>query len=122
MSKGFAIRQPGCFRILHFKDLSSNFGILCAPLVRHMKISLVTLRLHVRRNNTIEYPSHHFQALYEKAGSLHKMRILRILVVEGSWDLVSRVISSLIGVMSNYNYIVTLLITLVTKSHDPPSS
>ena len=35
----------------------------------------------------------------------------------GSWDLVSKVISTLIGVIS----IVTLTITLVTKSHDPLS-
>ena len=34
-----------------------------------------------------------------------------------SWDLVSKVISTLIGVIS----IVTLIITLVTKSHDPSS-
>ena len=39
----------------------------------------------------------------------------------GSWDLVSRVISTLIGVISNIITIVTLLITLVTKSHAPPS-
>ena len=36
----------------------------------------------------------------------------------GSWDLVSKVISTLIGVIS----IVTLIITLVTKSHDPLSN
>ena len=35
----------------------------------------------------------------------------------GSWDLVSKVISTLIGVIS----IVTLTTTLVTKSHDPLS-
>ena len=35
----------------------------------------------------------------------------------GSWDLVSKVISTLIGVIS----IVTLIITLVAKSHDPLS-
>ena len=35
----------------------------------------------------------------------------------GSWDLVSKVISTSIGVIS----IVTLIITLVTKSHDPLS-
>ena len=38
-------------------------------------------------------------------------------ILGGSWDLVSKVISTLIGVIS----IVTLLITLVTKSHDPLS-
>ena len=38
-------------------------------------------------------------------------------VLGGSWDLVSKVISTLIGVIS----IVTLTITLVTKSHDPLS-
>ena len=36
----------------------------------------------------------------------------------GSWDLVSKVISTFIGVISR----VTLIITLVTKSHDPLSS
>ena len=36
----------------------------------------------------------------------------------GSWDLVSKVISTLIGVLST----VTLIITLVTKSHDPLSA
>ena len=36
----------------------------------------------------------------------------------GSWDLVSKVISTLIGVIST----VTLIITLVTKSHDPLSA
>ena len=35
----------------------------------------------------------------------------------GSWGLVSKIISTLIGVIS----IVTLVITLVTKSHDPLS-
>ena len=35
----------------------------------------------------------------------------------GSWDLVSKVISTLNEVIS----IVTLIITLVTKSHDPSS-
>ena len=39
-------------------------------------------------------------------------------ILGGSWDLVSKVISTLIGVRS----IVTLIITLVTKSHDPLSS
>ena len=39
-------------------------------------------------------------------------------VLGGSWDLVSEVISTLIGIIS----IVTLIITLVTKSHDPLSS
>ena len=39
------------------------------------------------------------------------------LLLGGSWDLVSRVISTLIGVIS----IVTLIITLVTKSQDPLS-
>ena len=36
----------------------------------------------------------------------------------GSWDLISKVISTLSGVIS----VVTLIITLVTKSHDPLSS
>ena len=40
------------------------------------------------------------------------------LVLGGSWDLVSKVTSALIGVIS----IVTLTITLVTKSHDPLSN
>ena len=35
----------------------------------------------------------------------------------GSWDLVSKVISTLIGVIS----IITFLITLVAKSHEPLS-
>ena len=38
-------------------------------------------------------------------------------ILGGSWDLITRVISTLIGVIS----IVTLLIRLVTKSHDPLS-
>ena len=38
-------------------------------------------------------------------------------ILGGSWDLVSKVISPLIGVIS----IVTLVITLLTKSHDPLS-
>ena len=41
-----------------------------------------------------------------------------ITVLGGSWDLVSKVISTLNEVIS----IVTLIITLVTKSHDPSSS
>ena len=39
-------------------------------------------------------------------------------VLGGSWDLVSKVISTLNEVIS----IVTLIITLVTKSHDPSSN
>ena len=39
-------------------------------------------------------------------------------ILKGPWDLVSKVITTLIGVIS----IVTLLITLVTKSHDPLST
>ena len=39
------------------------------------------------------------------------------MLLGGSWDLVSKVISTLIGVIS----IVTLIITIVTKSHDPLS-
>ena len=39
-------------------------------------------------------------------------------ILGGSWDLVSKVISTLSGVIS----IVTLIITLVTKSHDPLST
>ena len=42
---------------------------------------------------------------------------LRLALLGGSWDLVSKVISTLIGVIG----IVTLIITLVTKSHDPLS-
>ena len=41
-------------------------------------------------------------------------------VLEGSWDLVSMVISTLTGVISIIS-IVTLIITLVAKSHDPLS-
>ena len=39
-------------------------------------------------------------------------------ILGGSWDLVSKVISTLTGVIS----IVTLIITPVTKSHDPLST
>ena len=39
----------------------------------------------------------------------------------GSWDLVSKVISPLIGVIINCKYSYALFITLVTKSHDPLS-
>ena len=39
-------------------------------------------------------------------------------LLRGSWDFVRKVISTLIGVTS----IVTLRITLVTKSHDPLSN
>ena len=39
-------------------------------------------------------------------------------VLGGSWDLVSKVTSTLNEVIS----IVTLIITLVTKSHDPSSN
>ena len=44
-------------------------------------------------------------------------------LLRASWDLISGVISTLIGVISRYNdiTIVTLLITLLTKSHDPLS-
>ena len=40
------------------------------------------------------------------------------IILGGSWHLVSKVISTLIGVIS----IVTLFITSLTKSHDPPST
>ena len=40
---------------------------------------------------------------------------MSIAVLGGSWDLVSKVISTLFGVIS----IVTLIISPVTKSHDP---
>ena len=39
-------------------------------------------------------------------------------ILGGSWDLVSKVISTLTGVIS----IVTLFISLLTKSHDPLST
>ena len=39
------------------------------------------------------------------------------ILLGGSWDLVSKVISTLSGVIS----VVTSIITLVTKSHDPLS-
>ena len=42
-------------------------------------------------------------------------------VLEGSWDLVSRVVSTLIRVISRYITIVTLIITLLSQSHDPLS-
>ena len=43
-------------------------------------------------------------------------------VLGGSWDLVSKVISTLSGLISNCKYIVTVTITPVNKSHDPLSS
>ena len=49
-----------------------------------------------------------------------ELRLPSVEVLGGSGDLVSKVISPLIGVISNYS-IVTLFITLVTKSHDPLS-
>ena len=49
-------------------------------------------------------------------GAGGSVRILKGLL-GGSCDLVSKVISTLIGVIS----IVTLIIALVTKSHDPSS-
>ena len=39
----------------------------------------------------------------------------------GSGDLVGKVISPLIGVISNYKYCYLIFISLVTKSHDPLS-
>ena len=48
--------------------------------------------------------------------------MLRDPLLGGSWGLVSKVTSTPIGVISNYMSIVTLIITLVTKSHDPLSS
>ena len=44
-----------------------------------------------------------------------------LFLLGGSWDLVSKVISTLIGVLTKYNYSY-LFITLITKSHDPLSS
>ena len=41
-------------------------------------------------------------------------------LLAGSWNLVSKVISALLGLQVNIS-IVTLLMTLLTKSHDPPS-
>ena len=40
-------------------------------------------------------------------------------ILGGSWDLVSKVISTLSGVISNYKY-GYLIYNPVTKSHDPP--
>ena len=57
---------------------------------------------------------------YRKTGSSLALRLRalpRAMVLGGSWDLVSKVISALIGII----LMVTLFITLVTKSHDPPS-
>ena len=42
-------------------------------------------------------------------------------ILGGSWDLVSTVISTLSGVISNYKYSYLNIIALVTKSHDPLS-
>ena len=50
--------------------------------------------------------------------SLKFARLARFNVLGGSWDLVSMVISTLIGVIN----IVTPITTLVTKSHDPLST
>ena len=42
-------------------------------------------------------------------------------ILGGPWDLVSKVIRALIRVIRNYKYsIVTLFMTSLTKSHDPP--
>ena len=46
------------------------------------------------------------------------MKVYCEVLLAGSWDLISKVISTLIGVIS----IVTLIITLVTKSHDSLST
>ena len=44
-----------------------------------------------------------------------------VVLLGGSWDLVSMVFSTSTGLISNIR-IVTLIITLVTNSHDPLSS
>ena len=54
-----------------------------------------------------------FQAVNHKPWSCNRA----VLVLGGSWDLISKVISTLSGVIS----VVTLIIALVTKSHDPLS-
>ena len=46
---------------------------------------------------------------------------LVVVLLGGSWDLVSMVFSTSTGLISNIR-IVTLIITLVTNSHDPLSS
>ena len=46
---------------------------------------------------------------------------LVVVLLGGSWDLVSMVFSTSTGLISNIR-IVTLIITLVTTSHDPLSS
>ena len=47
---------------------------------------------------------------------------MRLPLLRGSWDLVRRVISTLVKVIGRYIYSVTLLITLLTKSPDPLST
>ena len=42
-------------------------------------------------------------------------------IIRDIWDLVTRVVSTSVGVINFVISIVTLLITLVTKSHDPLS-
>ena len=44
------------------------------------------------------------------------------LVLGGSWDLASKVLSTLIGVIISYNYSYLIYNCLVTKSHDPLST
>ena len=69
-----------------------------------------------------------------QSGPIHKTRcpkngarvrmtfwVRYLFLLGGSWDLVSKVISTLIGVIIKYNYSY-LFITLITKSHDPLSS
>ena len=55
----------------------------------------------------------------EKTKLYYTICLLGYTLLGGSWDLVYEVIiSTLIGVTS----IVTLLVSLVTKAHDPPST
>ena len=69
-------------------------------------------------STTTPRPECRHRILFPKAYSLRRVPDG---VLGGSGDLVSKVISPLIGVIGNYS-IVTLSITLVTKSHDPLSS
>ena len=59
-----------------------------------------------------------FVVLYDLVAEWIRFTLLGTILLGGSRDLVSKVISTLIGVIS----IVTLIITPVTKSHDPLST
>ena len=71
---------------------------------------------------SISTAAHQVGSRIDQATTRLSVRLGYHKVLGGSWDLVSKVISPLIGVISSYKIvisIVTLFITLVTKSHDP---